>query len=91
VQTPLLETLQSTTDDVYKAVRAVAHETPLLGSPALDGLAGRQLFVKAESPRHTWRRGLVALSWGGRGGVVCSGGNISPDHFTALLTERSHH
>jgi threonine dehydratase len=49
----LLDTVQATTQAVYETVRAVARETPLLTSPALDELAGRQLFVKAESLQHT--------------------------------------
>lgn len=53
VQTSLLDTLRSATDDVHTAVRTVARETPLLGSPALDELAGRRLFIKAESLQHT--------------------------------------
>lgn len=53
MQTSLLDTLRSTTDDIHKTVSTVARETPLLSSPALDELAGRRLFVKAESLQHT--------------------------------------
>ena len=53
MQTSLLDTSQSTADKIHQTVRAVARETPLLSSPALDELAGRQLFIKAESLQHT--------------------------------------
>jgi len=49
----LLDTVRSTTDRIYETVRAVSRETPLLTSPALDEVAGRQLFVKAESLQYT--------------------------------------
>lgn len=75
MQTSLLDTLQSTTDEVYKTVRTVARETPLLSSPVLDELAARS-------------RGFEL---GDRVGVVCSGGNISPAQFTTLLAKHSHH
>jgi len=53
MQASLLDTARSTTHRVYETVRAVSRETPLLTSPALDEVAGRQLFVKAESLQHT--------------------------------------
>jgi threonine dehydratase len=53
VPTSLLDTLQSTTEDIHKTVRTVARETPLLSSPALDELATYKLFIKAESLQHT--------------------------------------
>jgi threonine dehydratase len=53
VQSPLLDTVQATADQVYRTIRTVARETPLLTSPALDELAGCQLFIKAESLQHT--------------------------------------
>jgi len=86
VQTSLLDTLQSTTDDVYKTVRTVARETPLLGSPALDELAGRQLFIKAESLQHTgsfklrgafYRLNKLKPQQRERGVVAFSSGNFS--------------
>ncbi|MGB6487117.1 MAG: pyridoxal-phosphate dependent enzyme [Steroidobacteraceae bacterium] len=49
----LLDTVRSTTNRVYETVRAVSRETPLLTSPALDEIAGRQLFIKAESLQYT--------------------------------------
>jgi threonine dehydratase len=52
-RTSLLDAAKATTQAVYETVRAVARETPLLTSPALDKLAGRQLFIKAESLQHT--------------------------------------
>lgn len=53
MQASLLDTVRSTTNRVYETVRAVSRETPLLTSPALDEIAGRQLFVKAESLQYT--------------------------------------
>jgi len=53
MQTSLLDTARSTTNDVFKAVRAISRETPLLTSATLDELAGCQLFVKAESLQYT--------------------------------------
>ncbi len=53
MQASLLDTARSTTNQVYETVRAVSRETPLLTSPALDEVAGRQLFVKAESLQYT--------------------------------------
>jgi len=53
MQTPLLETTRSTTNDIFQSVRAVSRETPLLTSAALDEIAECQLFVKAESLQHT--------------------------------------
>jgi threonine dehydratase len=53
MQNSLLGTVKSRTLEIHQVVRAVARETPLLSSPALDELAGRQLFIKAESLQHT--------------------------------------
>jgi threonine dehydratase len=53
MQASLLDTARSTTNQVYETVRAVSRETPLLTSPALDEVAGRHLFVKAESLQYT--------------------------------------
>jgi threonine dehydratase len=53
MQTSLLDTARSTMKEVFEAVRAISRETPLLSSPALDDVAGCQLFVKAESLQHT--------------------------------------
>jgi threonine dehydratase len=53
MQASLLDTVRSTTNRVYETVRAVSRETPLLTSPALDEVAGCQLFVKAESLQYT--------------------------------------
>jgi threonine dehydratase len=53
MQALLLDTVRSTTNHVYETVRAVSRETPLLTSPALDEVGGRQLFIKAESLQHT--------------------------------------
>jgi len=53
MQASLLDTVRSTTNRIYETVRAISRETPLLTSPALDELAGRRLFVKAESLQHT--------------------------------------
>jgi threonine dehydratase len=53
MQALLLDTVRSTTNQVYETVRAVSRETPLLTSPALDEVGGRQLFIKAESLQHT--------------------------------------
>jgi threonine dehydratase len=53
MQASLLDTARSTTHRVYETVRAVSRETPLLTSPALDEIASRRLFVKAESLQHT--------------------------------------
>lgn len=53
MQASLLDTVRSTTNRVYETVRAVSRETPLLTSPALDEIAGRQLFIKAESLQYT--------------------------------------
>jgi len=53
MQASLLDTVRSTTNRVYETVRTVSRETPLLTSPALDEIAGRQLFVKAESLQYT--------------------------------------
>jgi threonine dehydratase len=49
----LLDTVRSTTQRVHETVRAVSRETPLLTSPALDEMAERRLFIKAESLQHT--------------------------------------
>jgi threonine dehydratase len=49
----LLDTVRATTNRVYDTVRTVSRETPLLTSPALDEVAGCQLFVKAESLQYT--------------------------------------
>ncbi len=53
MQTSLLETVKRRTQEVHQTIRSVARETPLLTSPALDEVAGRQLFIKAESLQHT--------------------------------------
>ena len=53
MQGSLLETVRSTTNQVYETVRAVSRETPLLTSPALDEVAGCRLLVKAESLQYT--------------------------------------
>jgi threonine dehydratase len=53
MQASLLGTVRSTTNRVYETVRTIARETPLLTAPALDEVAGRQLFIKAESLQHT--------------------------------------
>jgi threonine dehydratase len=53
MQTSLLETSRSTTKEVFETVRTISRETPLLTSAALDEVAGRKLFVKAESLQHT--------------------------------------
>lgn len=53
MQASLLDTVRSTTNRVHETVRTVSRETPLLTSAALDEIAGRQLFVKAESLQHT--------------------------------------
>jgi threonine dehydratase len=52
-QTSLLDTVKYRAREVHEAVRSVARETPLLTSPALDAIAGRQLFIKAECLQHT--------------------------------------
>lgn len=49
----LLDTATVTAAEAYQAVRPVVRETPLLTSPALDEVAGRRLFVKAESLQYT--------------------------------------
>ncbi len=86
MHTLLLDTLQSATDEVYKTVRRVARETPLLSSPALDELAGRQLFVKAESLQHTgsfkfrgafYRLNNLKLQQREKGVVAFSSGNFA--------------
>lgn len=53
MQPRLLDTVRSTAEQVYQTIRTVARETPLLTSPALDEIAGRRLFIKAESLQHT--------------------------------------
>ncbi|HEY1890411.1 MAG TPA: pyridoxal-phosphate dependent enzyme [Steroidobacteraceae bacterium] len=53
MQASLLDTVRSTTNRIYETVRAISRETPLLTSPALDEVAGCQLFVKAESLQYT--------------------------------------
>jgi threonine dehydratase len=53
MQPRLLDTVEATTNLVYQTIRTVARETPLLTSPALDEIAGRHLFIKAESLQHT--------------------------------------
>src|SRR5262249_52498041 len=53
VQPRLLDTVKATAKQIYQTIRTVARETPLLTSPALDELAGCQLFIKAESLQHT--------------------------------------
>jgi len=49
-----------------KRIRAHVRQTPLLGAPALDALAGRQVWLKAECLQHTGsfkaRGGWSALS-----------------------------
>ena len=53
MQTSLLDTARSKTQEVFETVRNISRETPLLTSAALDEFAERKLFVKAESLQHT--------------------------------------
>ena len=86
MQTSLLDTSQSTAEEIYETVRTVARETPLLTSPALDELAGRQLFIKAESLQHTgsfklrgafYRLKNLSLPQREKGVVAFSSGNFA--------------
>ena len=53
MKTSLLDAAKSQAQEAHRIVRAIARETPLLSSPVLDEIAGRQLFIKAESLQHT--------------------------------------
>jgi threonine dehydratase len=84
--TSLLDTVKYRTEEVHRAIRTIARETPLLTSPALDEIAGRQLFIKAESLQYTgsfklrgafYRLKNLEPSQRGRGVVAFSSGNFA--------------
>jgi threonine dehydratase len=53
MQTSMLDTTRSTTQEVFETVRAISRETPLLTSAVFDEFAECKLFIKAESLQHT--------------------------------------
>ena len=76
-----LDSVVSVTDhEVRLAMRAAAEHLKLVLEPS--GASALAAVLTARS------RGLEL---GDRVGVVCSGGNISPDQFRKLLAEPSHH